>query len=390
MEAVMVLVFVAGAVALIKWGAARAAQRQAQWKQTAEGLGLSLAPGPHSARPVYARRHMPEIYGQYDGQDVYIGVRVYTTGSGKNQQTHYYTYVDVLFDCALKRGAQIGRADGVSKFFGDIFGQRDLQTGQPQLDREYRIKGQDPAQLIGLVSSPKLAALLLVDHKPFRTYVTDAYVRLEATGVRLAIEDLRPLLAPSVTLFREVVAAWTALPPSSEELRVEPAWRRACERAHLAYAARGMRGLGRVRDVDARMEVVLHDKHGWSTELAASFDPDLAVGLAITREGAIANVAKLFGAQDITTGDVAFDERFLIKGKDPELVKQILVADARAGLLELHAQCDELEISDTSVVVRLHRIVDDPEQLAAVLTAVTDAANHMVAHRKVASTGVYR
>src|SRR5665647_1668524 len=253
MEVVMVAAVIAGVVALIKWSSARAAQRQAQWKQTALMLGLSLDKGPHSDRYVYARRHMPEIYGQHDGQDVYVGVRVYTTGSGKSQQTHYYTYVDVLFDCALKRGAQIGRADGVSKFFGDIFGQRDLQTGQPQLDREYKIKGQDPVQMIGLVSSPKLAALLLVDHKPFRTYVTDTHVRLEATGVRLAIEELRPVVPAAVALFRAVVAAWNALPPSSEELRVEPVWRRACERSQLTYASRGMRGLGRERDVDVRM-----------------------------------------------------------------------------------------------------------------------------------------
>ena len=390
MEVVIVLVVLGSIVGLVHWGNQRGIKQRTAWKATAEGLGLSQVHGPKYNRHVHARRYLPELYGPYDGTDIYIGTRVYTTGSGKSQQTHYYSYIDVPFEIPLKRGVQLGRADGVSKFFGSIFGQLDLQIGHEQLDRDFRIKGQDPAQITALFSSPELRALLLVDPDPYSAYVTDVYVRFEIRGIQVDLAELRAWIPRAVALQRAVAASWAALPPSVEEARLEAPLRRVCERARLDYTARGMRGLGRARDVDTRIEVVLDDKVGWCTELESRFDPDLAVGLKVTREGVIAGITKLFGSQDIVTGDKTFDDHYLIKGKDPELVKQILSPDARKRLLDLHARCDELIMTDSGVLVRLHRIVDDPDALVAMFTEVTDAANDMVSHRKVSSVGVYR
>jgi hypothetical protein len=382
------IVLLAGFVGVAAYAIKNSGRTKDQWTACAAELGLDFAPGPHSHRPVHARRHLPEMFGQHDGQDIYVGVRTYTTGSGKNSQTHYFTYVDVVFDPQLKRGVNARRADAVSKLFGDVFGQRDIQLGSPELDRELRIDGLDPEQVRGLFGVGGIAARLLARHDPFVPHVTDGHVRLEARGVLARPEQVRPAIAPAVALYRAVLAAWRALPPSVEEARLEPTWRRVAERLGLAYEPRGMRACGRSGEVGARFELVIHDR-GWATELAATFDPPLGVGFRIAREGVLAGIGKLFGAQDIKLGDAAFDAAFVVKGKDEQRVREILVDDARAGLLEL-ARAGELIVDDGTVLLRLPRIVDDELELRELLGKLTTTANQMVKHRRIAPVGPYR
>lgn len=387
--AIVVMVVVGLSIALVAGGAS-AKRMRATWERSATELGLSFEPGPHAGRYIHERKYMPEMFGQYDGQDIYVGVRAYSTGSGKNRQTHYYTYVDVVLDLSLKRALRVERADGVSKFFASIFGQLDVQVGKEQLDIEYRIKGQDPRQIAALINTPELSALLLAERTAFRPVLTDDYVRLEAPGIHVDHRLLQPLLGRTVAIARALVAAWRALPPSREEAQVEPVWRRVCERGHLAYQARGMRATGRRDDVMLRVELVLDYKRGWVTEIAAVFDPPLGVGMSVASEGVLSGLKKLFGAQDIVVGDETFDRTFVIKGKDPDVVKQMLTDDARARILELFGRVDELSIDDVDVIVRSHRIIDEEAELAELVQLVAGAGNDLVAHRRVMPLGPYR
>ena len=390
MEVLIIGALVGGVVALIALSAKRSRWTRETWTRTAEALGMSFDAGPHSTRYIHARRHLPEMFGRHDGQELYIGVRSYTTGTGKNRTTHYYTYVDVIFDPALKRGLGVRRADGVSKFFGGIFGQRDVQIGHEQFDRDFRIDGLDPGQVQGLLSRSDILETLQGHYGDFQPSITDGRVRFEARGILVEVDKVEPAIAPAVALHRAVLESWQSLPRSAEETRIDAAWNRVCQRANLSYQARGMRARGRTGDVHARMEVLLSEQMAWSTEIEAVFDPPLAVGLAVTREGAMAGIAKLFGAQDIETGDPSFDRQFVIKGKDAGRVKQILVPDARTGLCELHRLVDELVVSDDSVRVKLNTVADNEDRLFEILSSVTGTAQQMVSHRKVTPAGPYR
>ena len=389
MEVVLVLIGAGAVVALIQFANARAKKRREQWEETARTLGLTFAPGPYSDRPIRTRRPRPEMYGQVDGQDVYVGVRSYTTGSGKNQQTHYYTFIDVIFDVPLKRGLVVGKADGVSKFFGSIFGQADMQTGRETLDVEYKIRGQDAQQVTAIVAAPEVERLLLAPRDRFVTYVSDGSVRLEAHGDIVEKEVIAPRVPEAVALARAVMAAWIAAPPSAEERRVEPIWRRVCETKGFAYQARGMRGTGTKHDLAMRIEAVVDEK-GWATEIEAMFEPPLAVGLSLTNEHALSGITKFFGAQDITIGQARFDDEFVVKGKDPQLVKEILSAAACAKLLALRDRGDKLTVNDDIVMLRVRGIVEDPELLASLIDDVAQAGKDMVTHRKPVAVGPYR
>lgn len=47
----------------------------------------------------------------------------------------------------------------------------------------------------------------------------------------------------------------------------------------------------------------------------------------ISREGFFSSIGKLFGMQDIETGDRFFDDQFVIKGNSPEKIKLLLADD---------------------------------------------------------------
>jgi hypothetical protein len=386
---VVIPLIVVIAVVAVAWAMNSSKKRKEQWKQAAPALGLSFAPGPESDRPIHSAHYVPQMYGQYDGQDVYVGIRYYTTGSGKNRTTHYYTFVDVLFEPGLKRGLAVARADGVSKFFGDLFGQRDIQIGNEVFDRDFRVKGNDPEQVKALLGRSRVLELMQLRIGSFTPNVDDRRVRFEASGIHVDAETLRPLLEPAVTLHRELIASWEELPATAEEARVAPTWKSVADKSYLQYASRGMMMHGRREPVDVRAEVVLDDS-SWSTQVEVRFDPPLGVGLGISRQGVLATLGKLFGARDIKVGDRLFDDRFVIKGKDPRRVKEILVDDARRRLLMLDKRSDKLTVTDKRVMVTVKSIVEDPKTLWWLVDTTIGAASEMLGHRRPPSAGPFR
>ncbi len=383
------VIVVAGVGFALSWANKKSKERARTWQVTAERLGLSFRHGPHSGRPIHARHLMSQMYGQHDGQDVYVGVRTYTTGSGKNRTTHYRTFVDVVFDVPLARGVQIARADGVSKFFGDLFGQRDIQIGDEAFDRDFRVKGLEPEQLVGLLSSERLRAVLSRQIGSFSPNVNDDRVRFEAVGIHVDASALQPVLPAAVEAYREVLSAWRSLPATVQEAQVEPAWRAVATRADLDYQARGMTALGRCRAGDVRASVRLGQK-GWVTRVAIAFDPPLGTGLRLTHEGVMSGLGKLFGAQDVRLDDAPFDRAFVVKAEDEAKVHRVLVADARARLVSLREVADEVGATDDHVAVEVHRIVDDGALLARLIADARAAADAMVAFRRPAPTAPFR
>ena len=374
-------------VALISHANKKAKARRRKWNTAAQRLGLTFNDGPHSQRKIHARHYYPQMFGQREGQDVYVGVRSYTTGSGKNQTTHYYTFVDVIFDTPLKCGINIRRAGGISKFFGSVFGERDIQIGIPSFDRDFRVDGINPDQLVRLVQPIEARGLLSADHaNGFMVSLSDSVVRLEASGIVVDHTILDPPITAAVALYRAVHEAWRALPPSPEELRITPSWQEAANRWGLSFDARSMTLLGNVDAIAVRCEVVLEGE-SYSTMMSASFEPPLGVDLELKTQSALSTITKVFGSQDIEVGDHLFDKKYVVKGKDPERVKQIFSSTAREGIIMLDDVSAKLEVNDDLVTIELLGTNANAEELVRVLT---DTVKAMVMFRKPTSVGPFR
>lgn len=135
---------------------------------------------------------------------------------------------------------------------------------------------------------------------------------------------------------------------------------------------------GVIDDVPVALELVPGTGEHQTVALAAPAAP-LPGHVEVTREGLVASLAKVFGAQDVVLGDDAFDRAFMVKSAPPDIAPQLLVAEVRAEMLALPtarlAYDDGSEHSHHALVVfAVDAIVESPGILDRMLRMVTTLA----------------
>jgi hypothetical protein len=174
----------------------------------------------------------------------------------------------------------------------------------------------------------------------------------------------------------------------------DAAWRPYAEACGLSYTP------GRIGEFDAvppRLEgvrdgieiVVQLDADEVRTAVVARPPVPLAGNVAVSREGFVAKLTKLVGAQDVILEDARFDPAYLVKASNEAVAKALLVPEVRAGMLELDA--DGFAYDDgagreggkPAVAVFVTRLLDTPGALDVALRVVLAAA-------RVRSEGPYR
>lgn len=101
--------------------------------------------------------------------------------------------------------------------------------------------------------------------------------------------------------------------------------------------------------------------------------------LEVTREGVLAKLGKLFGAQDIVLGEDAFDRAFLVKGTSELTVRALLRPEVREEMLGMGvvrlAYDDGTEQHHVPMVIlELAGIATEPPWLDRALALVIEVA----------------
>lgn len=98
-----------------------------------------------------------------------------------------------------------------------------------------------------------------------------------------------------------------------------------------------------------------------ATVARARFERALPEGLELLHEGLLEKRGEPRGAQDLEVGLPDADGVFIVRGRDPEVGRQLVQVDrVRHALLALHAAHREAHIADGEVVVRLPGLIDGP------------------------------
>lgn len=355
------------------------------WKILGNHLGLTVAKGPHSNRRIHGTHYMPELYGQLNGQDVYVGIRTYQTGSGNNRTTHYRTYIDVVFSSPLKRGFHIERAGKTRKLLADVFGARDLQTGNGKIDREFRIFGVDSEQIRLLLAGTE--ELILRKWEKFKITIDDKRVRME-TDKRYFSPDLKNAAEHAVVLHAKVLDNWRNLPQSLEEAKIDPAWQQIASRKDMGYSNRRMRMTKKNEDYSLSIESEW-EASGWRTRFMVRFTPSLQLALHLKEENVLSKVKKTFGGEDVQVGHRAFDQKFVVKGKDPKRIKEVFTAETCERLLKISEMMD-YEVVDEGFSAVAAGLMVDKERLLNTVELMCETAEAMLAHRKPETELPYR
>jgi hypothetical protein len=139
-----------------------------------------------------------------------------------------------------------------------------------------------------------------------------------------------------------------------------------------------IRGLHDWREVHHHNET--HRQH--FTQLYAFLDPPLLMGLEAHERGAVGRlVGGLFGQHDIQIGQADFDQRFAVKGLDPEHVRRLLSGPPGAELLRAAGHFPSLTISDDRVVIEHNGYERDLDKVRASLEAVGRIGEALMAQR---------
>jgi hypothetical protein len=117
------------------------------------------------------------------------------------------------------------------------------------------------------------------------------------------------------------------------------------------------------------------------TRFRVSYPQSLDLGLRLTKQGLLAGIGKMFGSQDIEVGDKGFDDAIVVKGRDPERVKEFLTLSRRMRAARFLTTYQGSCIDDLKVEWERRHVERDAAKVERMIERMTSLANHMMDDR---------
>ncbi|MEN0061932.1 MAG: hypothetical protein AAGA48_07245 [Myxococcota bacterium] len=240
----------------------------------------------------------------------------------------------------------------------------------PEFDQAVEVQGDDPEIIRQWLDGPVRMRLLAMLERWRNVIVTDRSVRVHMPRPLSTTPELQELVRDLRELSTTLVEARRALPPPRRLEPFVPVWRQLAARYGLDVEDAFPAATGAV---DGRRLFLwpVRTSQGFAAELRVGFRPHRHLGLQLHPQLHAADDDDPT-AQDIEVGDDAFDRAFVVKGYDPDRIRDLLTPDARRELLSLE-QTTKLNADD----VRLHvtnLTLDESALIATIDRAIAAAA----------------
>lgn len=304
------------------------------------------------------------LRGHLGEQRLWVGEVM--VGYGPDRRTMCWGVLDL--ERPLGLGLLLRRRGVSDRWFRRPRGPR-VQLPNDPLERFVEIHGDEPDRVLALLDTTLREALLAALRRWKDVVVTDTSVRIHLPHPLARAEELRELVATLRSLAGALSAARRSVPPPSPLHGRSEAWRRLAERLGLVYepAFPGVAG-----ELDGRPVRVtpIRAGEGYSAELRLGFKPHRRTGLRLRHQEEPDGYWSV--GQDIQVDDEPFDRAFVVKGWDPDFVRELLAPPVRQGLVALHG-LGRLDLDD----LRLHLggLPVDPERLEPVLVQASRTAD---------------
>lgn len=237
-------------------------------------------------------------------------------------------------------------------------------TGDAALDRELVVSGDDADRIHAWMTGPVREALASLLGRAATLTVTDDELTVGLASPPTSRAEIVGLAEGLLLAADAFAAARLTLPPPPALAAAVSRWSAFAAELGLTFDPAGPTLSGKVGDLAVVIGAGRVDE-GYAAYVHVRLAPHPEIGLVIrpqdhTTEG-----------QDLLVGEPIFDERFEIKGYDPDAVTRRLDPAVRQRLLAL-ADEGELRIDDRTLLV--DHLPLSPEALARVLTLAVDAA----------------
>lgn len=143
-----------------------------------------------------------KLEGMYAGVKVFVNPVQIREGSGRRRHDVTYTRFQAFFSQPLGVGLKIYK-EGFMSRVGKVLGASDMQTGNPDFDKKFMIKGTTDSRLVSRLSSPdtQQAIEALFDLNPDHLDIGDEGIVMDWRGV---VKD-HEVYRNSLTLMGKVI-----------------------------------------------------------------------------------------------------------------------------------------------------------------------------------------
>lgn len=220
-------------------------------------------------------------------------------------------------------------------------------VGDPDLDRAFEVQGDDPAR-IRMLFTPQVRTALrgLIEEWP-EVALTDRAVRVHLSRPESSVGRLQRLVASMLELAEALETARREVEPPARLAPSLAEWTTLAEKLELDLEP-WLPGLAGQRD-GRRVQLSLRrSDNGYEAGLRLWFLPHRATGIRLRKQ--LEPDGYWSVGQDIQIGDPTFDRAFVIKGWDPERIRELLDPTTRAALLAL-ADVGHPEVDDRGIYV---------------------------------------
>ena len=225
-----------------------------------------------------------------------------------------------------------------------------LAISDVALNKRIEARAAETEHAHALLQDPEVrAALTELSNKWPDVVVTDRAVRVHLRRPESTVRRVMSLVNGMMRLAQAVDEARQRIDPPEELAQLRPTWHALAEQLGLESEGwlPAMAG-----SVEQRRIVVCPTRASdgsHSALLWLYFGPHRDTGLRLRPQ--VEPDGYWSVGQDIQVGNDAFDQAFVIKGYDPERVRSMLNADAKAALLKLNAH-GSLEVDDRKLHLR--------------------------------------
>lgn len=246
---------------------------------------------------------------------------------------------------------------------------RRLRVGIATLDKRYEFHGDEVDRVQALFGDEGVhAALADLTAKWPRVLITDHFVRVSLRRPESTVPNLSALVSALERLAIAVEDARSRIPAPTRLRSTAEAWEPIAAALGLVFEP-ALPAMSGERDGRAVLLTARRGAEGYSVTIQASLELGEELGLQLRPQ--LEPDGYWSVGQDIQLGEPAFDQAFVIKGWDPDGIRERLSAPARLKLLEL-AQFGALQADDGLLTV--HDVPLEGLAIPALLELLTSTA----------------
>jgi hypothetical protein len=238
-----------------------------------------------------------------------------------------------------------------------------------RLGRRIELHGDDAERVRQLLTDPVRALLRTMLERWRDLVITDTSVRVMLRSPPARTGELHDLVDAMRALAAELVRARRAMTPPPALASRSPEWEQLATELGVAFEPEFPGVAGTLHGRPLRITPI-RTEEGYRAELRLGFHPHRRTGVQVREQKGPDGYWSV--GQDIQFGDPDFDGAFVVKGYDPEQVRELLLPLARERLVAL-TTIGRVDVDD----LRLHvgGLPVDARRLALVVRDASAAAD---------------